>query len=368
MLFGRLRARAEARRRLEREYAAWLARPCVLCAATPNDVGHDCTVSVSVARVSKKARNPHWDPARRRWRLGYYHRWHDRLRGPHGRLIARCPRWHHSEDEALACGTTRLRDAQMGSFSGTDTDLAVLKAALTGTDNEHPLRGIATPRGPRPVDFTETAWLAMQARHGWACAYCGKPESAPEIEHVVPLSRGGKDVMANVVPACRGCNRSKGRMTGAEFLQLRSNRGLRSPVSDSAESPAQIPGLLLTLDEVRSFRGGVSAVAINEKVRECKLLAVPCPGRGQRGFPDWQFNEDGTVISGLAIVLLATATHPPARWQLAVWLHQPLPELAGQTPLRLISERPQDIARLAASAVGPHAGNVDWRKFRSASH
>jgi len=41
-----------------------------------------------------------------------------------------------------------------------------------------------------------------------ACIYCGA--KAEQIDHVVPLSRGGRHSIGNLAPACGFCNRSKG--------------------------------------------------------------------------------------------------------------------------------------------------------------
>lgn len=41
------------------------------------------------------------------------------------------------------------------------------------------------------------------------CAYCGTTEEEIEIDHIVPLSRGGTNDPENLAPACRPCNRSK---------------------------------------------------------------------------------------------------------------------------------------------------------------
>jgi len=38
-----------------------------------------------------------------------------------------------------------------------------------------------------------------------------------EVDHSVPLSRGGTDHLNNLVPACIECNRSKGDSTTREF-------------------------------------------------------------------------------------------------------------------------------------------------------
>ena len=41
----------------------------------------------------------------------------------------------------------------------------------------------------------------------WECWYCEAP--AQSVDHVVPRSRGGKDIPQNLIPACVSCNSSK---------------------------------------------------------------------------------------------------------------------------------------------------------------
>jgi len=48
------------------------------------------------------------------------------------------------------------------------------------------------------------AWLMLQN-----CFYCGA-KGKMTIDHVIPISRGGKHVADNIVPACQSCNSSKG--------------------------------------------------------------------------------------------------------------------------------------------------------------
>lgn len=45
-------------------------------------------------------------------------------------------------------------------------------------------------------------------RDGNACLYCGAGEPL-ELDHVVPLARGGSDVVTNLQTLCRPCNRKK---------------------------------------------------------------------------------------------------------------------------------------------------------------
>lgn len=69
---------------------------------------------------------------------------------------------------------------------------------------------------------TQVKTLAL--RDGWACHYCGVPlgyghelVTEPQIEHVLPKSRGGKLTKANLVLACTACNRDKGTRTPEEW-------------------------------------------------------------------------------------------------------------------------------------------------------
>lgn len=52
---------------------------------------------------------------------------------------------------------------------------------------------------------------------GRACAYCGDRAERLEVEHMVPLSRGGHDRLENMTLACRDCNQRKGTKTPSEF-------------------------------------------------------------------------------------------------------------------------------------------------------
>ncbi len=51
------------------------------------------------------------------------------------------------------------------------------------------------------------------------CAYCGKPIKYEEmqVDHVIPLKKGGMDRMNNLAPACRMCNHYKSTYTLEQF-------------------------------------------------------------------------------------------------------------------------------------------------------
>jgi len=79
--------------------------------------------------------------------------------------------------------------------------------------------------GPRP---SSDELGDLRRRQGDRCAYCGAElGGAGELDHRVPLARGGSNGVANRSWACRTCNRDKHDKTAEEFLDWRRKRGLR---------------------------------------------------------------------------------------------------------------------------------------------
>lgn len=120
---------------------------------------------------------------------------------------------------------------------------------LTGKQSRIRLPSIVASTGtrltkPRTTYPLTNRTLFERDRH--LCLYCGKTFSDSELtrDHIVPTSRGGKDVWENVVAACRRCNQHKGnyllqetrmellampyRPNLAEYLALVNGRRIRA--------------------------------------------------------------------------------------------------------------------------------------------
>jgi 5-methylcytosine-specific restriction endonuclease McrA len=52
-------------------------------------------------------------------------------------------------------------------------------------------------------------------RDNYMCSYCGAKENLT-IDHIIPSSRGGKDIWDNLVSCCNRCNTLKGNRTPEE--------------------------------------------------------------------------------------------------------------------------------------------------------
>lgn len=67
--------------------------------------------------------------------------------------------------------------------------------------------------GNESVGVSARDWRRLVQRAGGRCAYCGEVRPLTK-DHVIPVSRGGRHAIGNILPACLSCNASK----GADFL------------------------------------------------------------------------------------------------------------------------------------------------------
>ncbi|MGE4251733.1 MAG: DUF3297 family protein [Parvibaculaceae bacterium] len=67
------------------------------------------------------------------------------------------------------------------------------------------------------------------------CYYCrilmrndsAQPNLRPTLDHVVPKSKGGRDILENTVAACQGCNVAKSNLEVSEYLSTQFLRDRR---------------------------------------------------------------------------------------------------------------------------------------------
>lgn len=66
-------------------------------------------------------------------------------------------------------------------------------------------------------------WMAA----GKQCGYCDAVMTGqPDPDHVVPISRGGRNDLGNILACCRLCNADKGDLTLDEWRDSREQRGM----------------------------------------------------------------------------------------------------------------------------------------------
>jgi 5-methylcytosine-specific restriction endonuclease McrA len=95
-----------------------------------------------------------------------------------------------------------------------DADLARYRAANAISNNRKRSRKKGTPD-----DFTIEDWEKLTVVFEKHCAYCGASPLLLDLDHVVPMHRGGYNVVGNLVPACRVCNSHKTCLDPRQFAK-----------------------------------------------------------------------------------------------------------------------------------------------------
>jgi len=69
-------------------------------------------------------------------------------------------------------------------------------------------------------ELRESQWWKRRVAKG-ECYYCGRatPPNELTMDHIVPVSRGGKSTRGNVVACCKTCNNAKKQLLPMEWEQ-----------------------------------------------------------------------------------------------------------------------------------------------------
>ena len=91
-------------------------------------------------------------------------------------------------------------------------------------DYEAPGEGEIRREKEKARHLRQSAWWMRKIQEG-VCYYCHRKvgRSLLTMDHVIPLSRGGKSKRGNLVPACKECNNKKKYLIPVEWEEyLRS--------------------------------------------------------------------------------------------------------------------------------------------------
>lgn len=87
-------------------------------------------------------------------------------------------------------------------------------------------------------------------RDGFKCLYCGSKSHRLTIDHVVPVSRGGKSNFENCVAACRKCNNKKGSRTASEARMYLQKQPYAPTISEFIMIKIKSMGIYQTLKDL----------------------------------------------------------------------------------------------------------------------
>jgi len=75
-------------------------------------------------------------------------------------------------------------------------------------------------------DLRHSQWWKNELAKG-RCYYCGEKVDPGSLtmDHIIPVSRGGKSTRGNVVPCCKSCNNQKKAMTPVDLILKKIESG-----------------------------------------------------------------------------------------------------------------------------------------------
>lgn len=209
-------------------------RPCPICDSRWNTRWHKCSLRTQIRAVGKKRWTPYFSP--RGYRIfRHYSVYYDTVWDQAGRYNI-CPKSHRRRKDAEHCASATVRNLQLKRPTAFLTDVVPPRLPRNRTPvNRTPIIGMNTD-----------VWRFIREMYDNRCYYCGKGGGRLQMEHRIPLARGGDNDISNIVPACESCNRRKRIMTDDEFFKLLADEWEYSGADEEGSRPA------------RPFPGGVS--------------------------------------------------------------------------------------------------------------
>lgn len=117
-----------------------------------------------------------------------------------GRAVASCPNGRHSHDwlDEKIISVYGARDRRRYLLPRTQQAIKVAVKA----------HAVRAKKLGLPGEFCAEEWIDFCCHFGGLCLRCNSAK-IPIIDHVIPLSCGGPNLIVNVQPLCKSCNSHK---------------------------------------------------------------------------------------------------------------------------------------------------------------
>lgn len=93
----------------------------------------------------------------------------------------------------------------------------ILEAEVVARASDGSLAKAVLRKSARQVEQV-ISWKVFR-RDGYACRYCGRDDVPLTVDHLVCWEDGGPSTEANMVSACKKCNKVRGNASYADWLQ-----------------------------------------------------------------------------------------------------------------------------------------------------
>ena len=105
---------------------------------------------------------------------------------------------------------------------------------------------------PKRKSVSKTLRFEVFKRDSFTCQYCGRkaPDVILEVDHIKPVSQGGKNTLLNLITSCKDCNRGKGKRLLTEKQTLEKER---KQLEEMQERREQLQMMMRWHDEVSAM-------------------------------------------------------------------------------------------------------------------
>lgn len=161
----------------------------------------------NLERIREYQRQHHAKPSvkahKKAWRIAHADEIRARQRTPKAK--AYCREYSRTHRENIAAYDKEWSKRNAGRKNASSTRRRVRRIAATVAGD---------------LAAIQAVYVLCASDTPLACCYCGNPAlpGEREVDHRIPLSRGGKHSADNLCIACRWCNRSKGVKTADEYM------------------------------------------------------------------------------------------------------------------------------------------------------
>jgi 5-methylcytosine-specific restriction endonuclease McrA len=173
-----------------------LASECKLCSSIAGKAWY--AANLDKARAGNKAsRGAHLEA-----RTEYYKRW---CAANPDKVKANCAAWRldnldRKKEMDRAYGAAHREQIKEKKKRWYLANYDMVVASL------HVRRALKVATGGK---VTAKEWAALVESYGGRCLRCGATDKKLTLDHVVPLSKGGRNTIDNAQPLCKSCNCSK---------------------------------------------------------------------------------------------------------------------------------------------------------------
>ena len=138
--------------------------------------------------------------------------------------IERSKKWNRDNPEAVARNMKKCRDARPDfyrEYKRTYVKNNPEKATIW--NHKKRIKRNTAILGTKST-ITAQEWQTILTKQRGICYYCRRKFPKLQMEHKIPLSRGGDHSVKNIVGACKSCNCRKHAKTPEEFANAQRRR------------------------------------------------------------------------------------------------------------------------------------------------